>query len=189
MCLRDLLRYICLQKCQICHCSKCCLPACGMCGWFRSVFDIASQNSRYKQLRHLCACQISCARRRVNIETEFLTPECEAGVPNFFIRSPDLIMQKCSRSRGPITLNRILRFFKNLLHSGSSLRINRSNFFKAPNFRVCNYQKAFSCKLDSCDHNYRQYFSHKHWPTDRSWQDIGNAGSRSATSAGFRQHC
>ena len=64
MCLRDLLRYICLQKCQICNCSKCCLPARGMCGWFSSVFDIASQNSRHKQLRHTCACQISCGRRR-----------------------------------------------------------------------------------------------------------------------------
>ena len=37
-----------------------------MCRWFRSVLDIASQNSRYKQLCHLCACQISCTRRRVN---------------------------------------------------------------------------------------------------------------------------
>ena len=62
--LSDLLRYMCLRKCQICNCSKCCLPARGMCGWFRRVFDIVSQNSKHKQSRHLCACQISCARRR-----------------------------------------------------------------------------------------------------------------------------
>ena len=81
----------------------------------------------------------------IKIETEFLTSKCvKQRCPVFFRRTIfDDVKVLEDRSQEPITFNSMLRYFlKNLLHSGSSRRINRSNFFMALSFRVCDYQKA-----------------------------------------------
>ena len=73
----------------------------------------------------------------IKIETEFLTSECvEKGYPIFFRSTRFDNVKVLEESKV------CFAFFLNLLHYGSSSRINRSNFFMAHNFRVGDYQKT-----------------------------------------------